>query len=106
MDEAAAGDPEAASLRLEALAQLKRLTVNAEARSLAHLLIERGPIPQAYLSDALHIAVAAVNGMNYLLTWNCKHLANAALRRRIEALVIGAGYPCPIICTPEELMEG
>jgi len=55
--------------------------------------------------DALHIAVAAVNGVDYLLTWNCKHLANAVHYHRVEQIVENAGYACPIICTPEELME-
>jgi hypothetical protein len=51
------------------------------------------------------MAIAAVNGIDYLLTWNCKHLANAAHRQRIAALLEAAGYVCPVICTPEELME-
>jgi len=55
--------------------------------------------------DALHLAVAAVNSVNYLLTWNSKHIANAAMRPRIEALCRQAGYEPPTICTPEELME-
>jgi predicted nucleic acid-binding protein len=103
--EAAAGDAAAANLRLEAIAKLKILTVTDEAVSLAELLTAEGPIPREYAADALHIAIAAVNGVDYLLTWNCKHLANAAHRSRIESLVEGAGYVCPVICTPEELME-
>jgi predicted nucleic acid-binding protein len=103
--EAAAGDPVAARTRLEAVAKLRMLTVAEEAVSLAGLLTTKGPIPLEYGADALHIAIAAVNGMDYLLTWNCKHLANAAHRGRIESLVEGAGYVCPVICTPEELME-
>ena len=103
--EAAAGDATAARGRLEAVAGLKILTVTEEAASLAQLLVERGPIPREYAADALHIAIAAVNGMDYLLTWNCKHLANAAYRARIESLIEEAGYTCPVICTPEELME-
>jgi len=65
-----------------------------------------GPIPREAAADALHIAVAAVNGIDYLLTWNCKHLANASLRVQIAALLEGVGCACPVICTPEELMEG
>ncbi|OHB62998.1 MAG: DNA-binding protein [Planctomycetes bacterium RBG_13_62_9] len=103
--EAAAGDAAAASARLEAIAELRILTVTDEAVSLAEVLTARGPIPSEHGADALHIAIAAVNGMDYLLTWNCKHLANAAHRNGIESLVEGAGYVCPIICTPEELME-
>lgn len=54
--------------------------------------------------DALHIAVAVVNGMDYLLTWNCTHLANATLRPRVEAACRDLGYEPPTICTPEELL--
>jgi hypothetical protein len=69
-------------------------------------LVSNGPIPREFGADALHIAIAAVNGIDYLLTWNHKHLANAVHRHRIEMLVEEAGYACPLICTPEELMEG
>ncbi len=103
--EAAAGDATAAGGRLEAIAKLKMLTITEEAVSLAEQLTARGPIPREHGADALHIAIAAVNGMDYLLTWNCKHLANAAHRGKIESLVEEAGYVCPVICTPEELME-
>ena len=65
----------------------------------------KGPISGEHAADALHIAIAAANGMDYLLTWNCKHLANASHRSRIEALVEEEGFGCPVICTPEELME-
>lgn len=103
--EASQGDSVAAGARLGALAKLRVLTVTEEAVWLAELLTARGPIPSEYGADALHIAIAAVNGIEYLLTWNCKHLANAAHRGIIESLVEQAGYVCPIICTPEELME-
>ncbi len=103
--EAAAGDEVAASMRLEAIAQLKTLAISPEAVSLAERLIGNGPIPSEHVVDALHVAIAAVNGIDYLLTWNCKHLANAIHRTRIESLVEEAGYVCPIICTPEELRE-
>jgi predicted nucleic acid-binding protein len=103
--EAAAGDAAAANLRLQAIASLRILTVTEEAVSLAELLTAKGPIPQEHVADGLHIAIAAVNGIDYLLTWNCKHLANAAHRSRIELLVEATGYACPVICTPEELME-
>ena len=72
---------------------------------LAAELVSTGPIPPEASADALHIAIAAVNGVDYLLTWSCRHLANATLRGRIEVLVEDAGYGCPVICTPEELME-
>ena len=56
--------------------------------------------------DAAHIAIAAVHGMDYLLTWNCRHIANAVTRKRIDQLLRGAGYEAPVLCTPEELFKG
>jgi hypothetical protein len=103
--EASAGDITAAGARLEAVAALQILTISEEAALLAEHLVGRGPIPREHIVDALHVAIAAVNGVDYLLTWNCKHLANAARRGRIEWLVVEAGYTCPMICTPEEPME-
>jgi hypothetical protein len=104
-EEAMKGDVEASDKRMATIAEIPILRTTDEAVALADQLISRGPIPRESAADALHIAIAAVNGLEYLLTWNCKHLANAALRGRIEALVEEAGYACPVICTPEELME-
>jgi len=63
------------------------------------------PFPVKASVDALHVSTAVVNGMDYLLTWNCSHLANAALRSRIETICRAKGYEPPVICTPEELLE-
>jgi len=104
--EAGAGDPAASRSRLAALEGIAILALSDEAVSLAEHLVDEGPIPREAAADALHIAVAAVNGIDYLLTWNCKHLANAWLRVQIASLLEGAGYACPVICTPEELLEG
>jgi len=104
--EAGAGDPDASRSRLAAIEGIAILTLSDEAVSIAERLVGSGPIPREAAADALHIAVAAVNGIDYLLTWNCKHLANASLRVQIGALLEDAGYACPVICTPEELMEG
>ena len=103
--EASEGDAEAATLRVQVLDGLRILKLSEEALVLAESLVSHGPIPRPYIEDALHIAIAAVNGIDYLLTWNCKHLANAAHRTMIELIVEEAGYRCPVICTPEELME-
>ena len=78
------------------------LEVGAEVSGLAHQLVRISAMPAI---DAVHIAVAVVNGMHYLLTWNCAHIANAALRGKIEETCRGVGLLPPIICTPEELME-
>jgi len=104
-EEAGQGDPIASDERLAVIAEFPILTISDEAVLLADQLVSSGPIPRSSAADALHIAVAAVNGIDYILTWNCKHLANAVHRNRIEALVEEVGYACPVICTPEELME-
>jgi hypothetical protein len=64
-----------------------------------------GSLPAKAGADALHIAVAAVHGMHYLLSWNCAHIANAMTRRKIESACRRAGYDPPMLCTPRELME-
>lgn len=80
------------------------LAQSPEVETLADALLREVPLPGKAAADALHIAVAAVNGMSYLLTWNCTHIANATLRPRIEALCRQFGYEPPVICTPTELV--
>jgi hypothetical protein len=77
-----------------------------EAASLAEALLRGVPLPPQAAADALHIALTAVHGLDYLLTWNCTHIANVTLRPRIEAACRAAGYEPPLICTPEELPAG
>jgi len=103
--EAEDGDPTAAQKRLAAIEGVPALDVSDEAKVLARQLVEGGPIPKEYPEDALHIAVCALNGIDYLVTWNCTHLANATIRRQVERFLEVAGFVCPVICTPEELME-
>lgn len=105
LQEAGAGDPAAAQQRLEVLKEMPLLELSEEALSLAETLGQDGPLPQEAVEDALHIAVATLNGMDYLLTWNFKHLANATMRYKIEQVCRQAGYEPPIICTPQELLE-
>jgi hypothetical protein len=105
LQEAQAGDPEAAARRLAALHGMPPLTLSEEATRLAQALIAPGPLPPNAVVDALHIAIAAVNGMHYLLTWNCTHIANAAIRSDIEDVCRAHGYEPPVLCTPEELLE-
>ena len=73
--------------------------------AVARAMVDRRLIPREYVADALHVAVASVHGIEYLVTWNCKHLANARIRARLEETVAALGHRCPVICTPEELME-
>ena len=103
--EAGGGDPEPAALRLKALEGIQVLELSSEALSLAKQLITEGSLPEKAELDSLHIGIAVVNGMDYLLTWNCTHIANAAMRHMIEAVCRSMGYEPPVICTPEELME-
>lgn len=105
LDEAAAGDEGAAASRLAALEERVLLEVTEDAIVLADTLVSGGGLPSKARVDALHVAMAAVHGMDYLLTWNCKHIANATLRGRIEELCRAAGFEPPIICTPLELSK-
>jgi hypothetical protein len=105
LGEAGAGDPVAAQERLEILKAMTLLETTAEALALAKELIQAGALPAKAAGDALHIAIAATNGIPFLLTWNCRHLANATMRPMIEAVCAGKGFKAPIICTPEELLE-
>jgi len=104
IQEASAGDPAAAQRRLEAIHELPELPITDEARELAKELVDNTPLPEKARIDAVHIATATVNGMDYLLTWNCRHIANATLRNSMGEICQSAGYVMPIICTPLELI--
>jgi len=103
--EAARGDTDAAARRLAALKGIPVLAVTAEASELAELFLLHNTLPRKAAVDAVHIAVAILNGMDYLLTWNCSHIANAMVRGKIAQVCLEAGLQRPVICTPEELME-
>jgi predicted nucleic acid-binding protein len=105
IEEARLGDPDTAKKRLAALEGLPLLDVNEEAIHLAQELITSHAVPEKAARDALHIAVACEGGVDYLLTWNCKHIANAKARSLIEQTCRTVGYAAPIMCTPEELED-
>jgi hypothetical protein len=105
LQEAGDGDPQAAQERLGVLATMILLEITEEAVVLAEELVQTGALPGKAGNDALHIAVAATHRVPYLLTWNCRHMANATIRGQMEAVCAGKGYKAPVICTPEELME-
>jgi len=105
LDEARVGDAQAARERLMILQPMLVLETTTEALELAKELLRAGALPAKAASDALHIAVAATKAVPYLLTWNCRHLANAVMRPVIEAVCRAQGFKAPIICTPEELLE-
>jgi predicted nucleic acid-binding protein len=104
LDEVGAGDQEASHRRVALVEGLPLLDMTTEAADLAGLLIERLALPPQAGADAAHVAVAAFHGVEFLLTWNVAHIANAALRRRVEEVCRAQGYNPPILCTPDELM--
>ena len=104
IDEASAGDPEEAKKRMNVINDLPVLEVTEEAESLTEAILASGVIPPRAVRDAAYVAVASVNDMDYLLTWNCKHLANAQIMRRLSSVCNAQGFNMPVICTPEELM--
>ncbi len=107
LEEAGRGDPQAASKRLQVLQDIPLLESKIEALKLAKtFLYQQHILPEKAREDALHIAIAITGGMDYLLTWNCKHIANAENQQVITNLSHQAGYNMPILCTPELLMGG
>jgi hypothetical protein len=103
--ESSAGDATAAAERLKALAELPLLAITDEALKLAQQLAAALALPERARADAAHVAIAATNGISFLLTWNCKHLANGMLTDRIERACRAANVEPPRIVTPEQLME-
>jgi predicted nucleic acid-binding protein len=106
VDEASAGDATAARERLNVLQEIPLLDITPEVAELAADLVASGKIPRKAATDAAHIAIAAVHGMDFLLTWNCVHIANAVNAKAIALICRFKGWECPVICTPEELMGG
>ncbi|MBM4032533.1 MAG: type II toxin-antitoxin system VapC family toxin [Planctomycetes bacterium] len=104
-DEASGGDAQESDKRLKALGAFGVLHIAPEARALGRALVEGKAIPEEHPEDALHIAVAAVNGMDFLLTWNFAHINNPFTRLMIRQIVENAGYRCPEICSPEDFLE-
>ncbi len=105
LDEIVGGDQQAQALRLQLVAKMPPLAVDQRIISLAEVICEEIRLPERAQADAYHIAIPSVHGIDYLVTWNCKHIANAFLLRKIEKIVRAKGYTMPVVCTPEELME-
>ena len=103
--EAGAGDAEASRARLRALEGVALLDAGEDAAELARKLLDLAALPRTAAGDAAHIAIAVTNGVDYLITWNFRHIANAVMRSRIERACRQAGYEPPVICSPSELME-
>jgi hypothetical protein len=104
VDEASAGDPAVARERLKALQDLPLLDITPEVTELASGILASGKIPRKAATDAAHIAISAVHAMDFLVTWNCVHIANAANARALAQICRQHGCECPMICTPEGLM--
>ncbi len=103
--EISSGDEAQARSRIECIVDALVLDSSQSVEALADLLVANKAVPTKARLDALHISVCAVHGIDYLLTWNCKHIANAKTMSLIENICTEAGYQCPRLCTPLELME-
>lgn len=104
LDEIAVGEPAMARLRLESLEAVPLLPVTNEIEKLARIILESGLLPATADRDAAHIALASAYGLDILLSWNCRHIANAAIQSRLRRVVESGDFELPVICTPEELM--
>jgi hypothetical protein len=104
--EAEGGDPEAAARRLAVLAGLPRLALTEDALWLGTEFIRRRLLPEKAAEDGMHIAIATVHSVDYLLTWNCAHIANPEIQEVLAEFLFERGLVLPFICTPEELLGG
>ena len=104
-DEAARGDKKIANQRLDLLKSIMYLDITEEATELAREFLQKSNLPLKAANDSLHIALATVYGLDYLLTWNCKHMANAQIQKKLSQISFEFGYELPVICTPYELIE-
>jgi hypothetical protein len=104
IDEATLGNPDESKKRMEVVDRLLVLEITSEAEELTRAILAAKVIPSRAVGDAAHVAIAAVHSMDYLLTWNCKHLANAQIMRKMGTVCNDEGYSMPLICTAEELM--
>lgn len=105
IEEAALGDQEAAKRRLEELEKFPHLELNDKVERMARVYMEKLALPEKAIRDAAHLAIASVHNIDYFVTWNCTHLANAEIIKKLIKINDSSGIHTPIICTPEELME-
>ena len=104
--EALKGDPNAAARRMEALTGFQELQADERAQQLAMKLLDGKAVPREYPDDALHVATAALNEMDYLVSWNFRHITNAQTIPLVKRICETNGYRCPEICTPQMLQGG
>lgn len=105
MQEAGSGDPIAAQERLDVVKGIQVLNITQDAIDISKELLRQSALPPKAGNDALHIAIAAVQQVPYLLTWNCRHIANATMRPVIQLICQQRGLQMPILCTPDELRK-
>ena len=105
IDEVSKGDEQAAQKRLELIQDIPLVDFNDGAKDLAKEILRQNVLPPKATLDVFHIAATAVHGIDFLLTLNCKHIANAFIFRRIEKICTEFGYEPPIVCTPQEILE-
>lgn len=104
LNEVAKGDTEVAAQRIEILRGFQLLEINQAVQDLAAQFLARSNLPPKADIDAIHIATATVHGLDYLLTWNCKHIANAQIQGKLAQISLDFDYELPILCTPYELL--
>ncbi len=99
------GDEKMARKRIDLIKGIRLLAVTPETDKLAEILVKKGPLPRTADVDAIHISLAAVHGIEYLLSWNCKHIANVFIQKDLTRIIQSQGYECPVLCTPESMLE-
>ncbi len=105
MEEISTGDLEAVKRRLEKVDTFKRLELNVYVEKMAQVYVDRLKIPKKSALDAVHLAAASIHNMDYLVTWNCSHIANGIVIKKLLEVNTSYGVKTPVICTPEELLE-
>ena len=105
LDEASQGDATLAAERLHYLEGLPLLEIQPTVQEIADAILDSAVLPPKAEFDALHFAVAAYHAVDYLLTWNCTHIANARILPRIQDILLRTGFPSPTVCTPEEMVD-
>ena len=102
--EASQGDKEKAESRIKAIEGFTVIDISIQAEDLADLLVEKNGIPKEFPEDALHIAIAAVEKIDFIATWNFKHINNPFTKNKIKQIIEDAGFSCPVLASPEELL--
>ncbi|MBN1983415.1 MAG: type II toxin-antitoxin system VapC family toxin [Chitinivibrionales bacterium] len=106
IQEASFGDHDASTRRMQLISDFPLLDLTEDVELLAAKFIKKAAIPKKKAIDAFHIAIATIHSINYLVTWNCAHIANAEMRDELIKISNQSGFVLPVICTPEELMGG